>query len=224
MSPKPSPPNTSLAPAPPLPPVAPAHIRPLLGPPWLVDGEEPQLYEELLARAGAALEPQDVIDWLLVRDVVALSWEIQRGRRHRDALVRLGRKRAMVKILGEVYPRTAFGWPYERDREIEALASKWFAGSKKAEKTIQNMLAGSSLALPDIASQTLSANAEELDRIDRQTQRQEERRDRLLQQIERRRAGWAQRLRRAAEEIVDAEFAESPPELAIESAGAEAAQ
>ena len=54
-------------------------------------------------------------------------------------------------------------------------------------------------------------NASEFDRLDAQNQRHEDRRDELLQQIERRRSGWAKQVRRASEDIVDAEFKELTP-------------
>jgi hypothetical protein len=54
-------------------------------------------------------------------------------------------------------------------------------------------------------------DAAELDRLDQQNERRENRRDAILLQIERRRAGWAKRVQRASEDIVDAEFRENPP-------------
>jgi hypothetical protein len=56
----------------------------------------------------------------------------------------------------------------------------------------------------------LTVKADKLDHIDQQVQRHEARRDAILQQIERRREGFAQRVRRASEEAVDAEFVEAP--------------
>jgi hypothetical protein len=47
----------------------------------LIEGEDPKLYEDLLGRVGAAIQPADIIDWLLLKDVVALTWEIQRSPR-----------------------------------------------------------------------------------------------------------------------------------------------
>ena len=37
----------------------------------LSEGENPERYEELLARVADAVAPADIIDWLLVKDVVA---------------------------------------------------------------------------------------------------------------------------------------------------------
>ena len=50
-------------------------MRALLGPSWIIKGEDPERYEELLAAVGAAVQPKDLIDWLLVKDIVALTWE-----------------------------------------------------------------------------------------------------------------------------------------------------
>jgi hypothetical protein len=46
------------------------------------------------------VEPADIIDWLLLKDVVALTWEIHRSRRHRDFLMRIARRKAMERFLG----------------------------------------------------------------------------------------------------------------------------
>ena len=70
----------------------PEEVRALLGPSWIIEGEDPERYEELLAAVGAAVQPKDLIDWLLLKDVVALTWEIQLTRRQRDSLMRMARK------------------------------------------------------------------------------------------------------------------------------------
>src|ERR1700722_3459810 len=79
--------------------LVPASIRRLLGQMWLVDGEDPEQYEQLLAEVAKAAQPQDVIDWLLVKDYVALTWQTQRSRRQREGIVRLARREALEKIL-----------------------------------------------------------------------------------------------------------------------------
>ena len=83
----------------------PEYVRALLGPSWLIEGENPKLYEELLGRVGAAVQPTDIIDWLLLKGVVALTWEIQRSRRQRETVVRMGRLKAMEQILEQASPR-----------------------------------------------------------------------------------------------------------------------
>jgi hypothetical protein len=60
-------------------PKVPRGVRTLLGPTWIVGGEDPDRFEELLGQAGAAFQPRDIIDWLLVYDYVVLIWETQRA-------------------------------------------------------------------------------------------------------------------------------------------------
>jgi hypothetical protein len=191
-------------------PVVPEEVRALLGPGWIIEGEDPELYEALLARVGAAVEPRDIIDWLLVMDVVALTWEIHRSRRHRDGLMRIARRKAMEEVLGLILPRER-GFRSSEDSEASRLATDWFNRDEEATKFADALLAKAGLSLTDVTAQALSMKASELDRLDQQNERRENRRDAILLQIERRRAGWAKRVQRASEDVVDAEFQENPP-------------
>ena len=193
-------------------PVVPEEVRALLGPSWIIEGEDPERYEELLARVGAAVQPMDLIDWLLVKDIVALTWEIQRTRRQRDSLMRMARKDGDEShAIGDLFQ----GWDTETAGIDEAyqLALEWFNGDKEAIKRVDKLLARAGLSAADVTAQSLSTNATQFDRLDAQNERHEDRRDALLQQIERRRSGWAKQVRRASEDIVDAEFKESAPAL-----------
>ena len=177
----------------------------------MIEGEDPRLYEELLGRVGAAVQATDIIDWLLLKDIVALTWEIQRSRRHRETVVRMGRLKAMRQVLDRAMPREggALG-VMGREGDVSGLLMKWLTGDAAATKRALALLAKAGFTLNDVAAQTLTVKADELDRIDQQVQRHEARRDAILQQIERRREGFAQRVRRASEEAVDAEFIEAP--------------
>jgi hypothetical protein len=81
-----------------------ADVRELLGTAWIIEGEDPERYEQLLARVAEAIGPIDFIDWLLVKDVVAHTWEIQRSRRHRETVIRMGRLKALQEILDQAMP------------------------------------------------------------------------------------------------------------------------
>ena len=78
-------------------------------------------------------------------------------------------------------------------------------------KHLEELLAGLGLSDSDVTAQTLSTNAEEFDRLDARDELYQSRRNSLLKQIERRRAGWAKQIRRASETVIDADFEESPP-------------
>jgi hypothetical protein len=190
--------------------VVPEAVRPLLGPSWIVEGEDPNLYEELLGRVGAAVEPRDIIDWLLVKDVVALTWQIHRSRRLQDGLVRSARRDAMERLLLIAWPESGERPDGADESYAKQLTDRWFFGAKSAKREIVNILKGTGLSTDDIAVQALSIKAEELDRLDLQNEGYEHRRDAILQQIERRRRGWSKVVKRASEEIIDAEFTETP--------------
>jgi hypothetical protein len=77
------------------------------------------------------------------------------------------------------------------------------------------LFAQTGLSDSDVVAHTLAANAAEFDRLDGRDELYERRRNSLLKQIERRRAGWAKQIRRASETVIDADFEESlPPTLA----------
>jgi hypothetical protein len=190
----------------------PERVRALLGPSWLIEGEDPKLYEELLGRVAAAVQPIDMIDWLLLNDIVALTWEIQRSRRHRETIVRMGRLTAMAQVLDQAIPHE--GDLFQTIRRIEDVgkfSSEWIRADGKATKRSLALLSKAGFSLSDVSAQSLTVKADELDRVDQQVQRHETRRDAVLQQIERRRQGFAQQVRRASEEAVDAQFVEASP-------------
>jgi hypothetical protein len=201
--------------APPSPPAAMTHaapqladVRELLGPAWIIEGEDPERYEQLLARVAEAIGPIDFIDWLLVKDFVAHTWEIQRSRRHRETVIRMGRRKALREILDQAMPEAERS--LGRESEIKGLATEWLNGESNAAKRVSGMLHGSGFSIEDVAVHATTVMAVQLERIDLQVERNESRRDSLLRQIERRREGWAKRVQRATEDIVEAEFREVP--------------
>jgi hypothetical protein len=192
-------------------PVVPEEVRALLGPSWLIEGEDPKLYEELLAKVGAAVQPMDIIDWLLVKDVVALTWDIHRSRRHRESLMRTTRRNAMERILDLSLSRDLALREVGQESKAGKIARGWFNGDEEATKHAEELVAACGLSMADVTAQSLSIKAPEFDRLDQQNQRHEDRRDKILQQIERRRTGWAKQVRRATDDAIDAEFRETIP-------------
>ena len=53
----------------------------IFGPPPILEGEDAQAYNELLASISGAVKPSDTIEELWVCDIVDLTWEIFRYRR-----------------------------------------------------------------------------------------------------------------------------------------------
>ncbi|NVO16253.1 MAG: hypothetical protein HXX10_19650 [Rhodoplanes sp.] len=171
--------------------------------------ENPRRYEDLLSRVGAAVGADDIIDWVLVKDIVNIIWEIQRFRRAQASTIKIGCRQAMEETLAHCLPYER-SWAGIKD-EARLLAQRWFGGDKEATQKVESVLAGAGLSMADITSQAMTCRAVELDRIADQIERCETRREKSLQQIERHHTGWGKRARRAAAEAVDAEFREVPP-------------
>jgi hypothetical protein len=60
----------------------------LFDPPPLLEGEDPDAYDQLLQRFCAAVKPVDSIEEMFVAEVVFLEWEILRWRRLKWNLIR----------------------------------------------------------------------------------------------------------------------------------------
>jgi hypothetical protein len=60
----------------------------LFGPPLLIEGEDPDTYDRLLARICSAAKPGDIIDEIYISDAMSLEWEVLRYRRFKWSLIR----------------------------------------------------------------------------------------------------------------------------------------
>jgi hypothetical protein len=66
-----------------------------LGPPPIIDGEDANAYEQMLAMVIEVVKPVDIMDWMWVRDIVDLEWEILRYRRAKALYVEETAKRPL---------------------------------------------------------------------------------------------------------------------------------
>ena len=86
---------------------------------------------------------------------------------------------------------------------------RWANGDPEAREMVDKVLASAGLTMDAVRVHTLARFIDEFERIDRITMMAEGRRDSFLREIERHRADFARRLRRAvddAEKVEDAEF------------------
>jgi hypothetical protein len=69
----------------------PGDILEIWGAPPLLRSEDPKIYEKLARQISQAVGPTDVVEWLWIKDILDLSWEIRRLRRSKIALIDLER-------------------------------------------------------------------------------------------------------------------------------------
>jgi hypothetical protein len=165
--------------------------------------EDDEIYWNFMARFAKCVEPQDVIEWLWVKDVVDLSWEILRLRRLKIDLVEIDREDENVII--------------EREREHADEPYTDFFSGKLTPRDPEDIKARKNKPL--LGSETDSAellfkHIEEYELIDKLLTSAELRRDRILREIELRRDHMGRRLRAASDKILDAQL--KAPRIAAE--------
>jgi hypothetical protein len=152
------------------------------GPPPVLEGEDPALYDKLVGRMYTAVKPVDIIDELFVADLVSLDWEIERWRRlkarlllasQHDKLHEFLKQRldyeayaedfaaALAESLAEILPESP-----EKDRAEEAneLAHQYARSQPDAVKKVRQRLKFAGRDADQIREQAKVQRAEALGR------------------------------------------------------------
>jgi len=177
-------------------PVLPPELTDLLGPPPLVRGEDGAVYEALFARIAVALKPRDIIEWLWARDVVDAAWEGARLRRLRASLRTVGQRRGLKSLLDDA-GLDPFAGPEGEVTAAEA-ADAYDDDAPGYREAVDRALAERGYLREAVEAQHLRSDLDGLEAIDRMAAAADERRDGVLREVERRRAGFGARLRLAA--------------------------
>ena len=157
-------------------------------PPSLTRDEDASPYETLRARVAETVRPANFVEEIWVREVVEHVWETVRLRRAKAALINSSAKDGMQRLLLAL----------DYDDAIE-LAKGWFAREPAAIAEVDVRLADAGLGIDAAMAQTLRLHLAEYEGMDRMLRSAEARRDAALLAIERHRAHFAERLRRAAQ-------------------------
>jgi hypothetical protein len=134
-----------------------------------------------------------MIEWLRVKDVVDLSWEILRFRKLKITLIEIEREDIDARI------------EYERKHPDEPDFD-WMTNTSRA-RTAEEIKFRKNQPLHDTetdSAKLLWKHIDEYEHIERLLTAAELRRDRILREIELRRAEFARRLRQSNDEIIDA--------------------
>ena len=133
----------------------------LLGPPPIINGEDPKEYFELWERFHAEAKPRDLTETALLRDVVDHIWEIRRLRRLKAGLLNAGACQGLELVLRPLC--------FESDE----IAIKWRQRDAASVKQADEFLAQAGLGMAEVMAMTLGLNLSTVDAIDRIVERLE---------------------------------------------------
>ena len=191
----------------------------IFGSPPLLAGENAAAYDDLLSRVSGNLKPSDILEEIWVREIVDLIWESQRWRRHLASLIKAAVPQALEQILKPLVqdePVSRRGSFQERTRAAEealnakgtaaTLAMQWAARDPVAIQRVDDLLASVGLTMDNVTAQAVARDLDKIERFNRLIANAEWRRNALLREIDRRRAGFAQKVRSEIHKIEDADF------------------
>jgi hypothetical protein len=168
--------------------------------PPLMRGEDPAAYERLVAQLGAESGAATAVDWLLVKDVADLTWQIARLRRWITAYTAGGERAGLANA---VFPLILYreDGAYQLARSLADELYEEGGGGAYRKVMAKHGLPARHIG----AAYAFFDNLERLAQAERILTTLEHRRDRVLARIDARRAAFATALRAAAHRVVDAE-------------------
>jgi hypothetical protein len=168
----------------------------LFGPPPLFDGEDPEIYDQLLKEISTTVTPADIFEDIWVRDVVDLTIEVLRLRRLKVNLMMTNAYKGLTETLSPLVGRM----------QAETLAEGWAARKSDVVEEVNKTLASAGLSTDSILAQTFCLKVNDIERIEHMMALAEMRRNSTLREIDRHRQTLGQRLRRVAQQLEDGQF------------------
>lgn len=177
--------------------------------PPLVGTERRSDYDAFLSTIAAAETPVDAVDWILLHDFVAREWEIRRERRMKAEIIKLHQKEVVATLLKTTFDKTdRLGSAQNRIFVAPNEADLW-ASDSEARAKIDLKLEQWGHSPASVLAQAYLRGAVDIDGIDRRIASYESRRNAVLREIGLRSEKRAQKLEKAALEIIDGEFSEA---------------
>jgi hypothetical protein len=157
-------------------------------------GESEQDYDSFLVAVTAAVEPGDIIERLWVKDFVDLKWETMRLRRLQASVLM---SRANSILADQLRMGNAGQIDGVQVFTLPDLLKGFTDGDEKAVTEVKRVLTHRGKDWDMILAQALLEKLDEIGPIDRMIAGADARRNKVLQEIDRRRDAFARRLRAA---------------------------
>ena len=166
----------------------------IMGDPPIIQGEDNATYMLLLEKLGGATAARNIIDWMMVKDVADLTWQVMRIRRWISAILDNGRREGLAAGIdqlinwrpGSLLDKTAVKYvmDYYVDKNEDANGHD---GAARLDRLLDRFgLDADNIA----AANSFSRNFPILEKAEELLRRLEDRRDRTLREIERRKPSW----------------------------------
>jgi len=170
-------------------------LRRLFSAPSLMQGEDSDVYAELYARVEEVVQPQDVMDQMMVTDVTNHFWEQQRYRRCTGTVINTKRRAALERILhgaiglDEVDTETAADTYFEvarlEEREVTDYSTQ--VRVPKTRAGVVALMEEHGFVETDIDRAAVETSADALTDLENLAFKHEIRREAIVRELERRR-------------------------------------
>ena len=187
----------------------PRELVQFLDDPPLVGEETPGDYYNLFSAIVISAKPADAIDWLYIKSVVDLTWEIRREQAVKASIIKLKQKEIVLELLKtSCEAETPLDESLYRIFRADDELRLWEIDSA-ARKLIDDKLAARGYPISEVLARAYINGASQIDAVDRRIASYEARRMTVLREIERRNEKFARQLEKASSDIIDAEFSEA---------------
>jgi len=141
--------------------VVPAEIADIFGHPPVLSTESREAYDALMAQLVLEWKPRNITEWIFVRDIADISWEILRHRRAIVNVFAISFKAALGSVLMDLLPEGVSLY-----YTVLALKEDWFKGPVEQAK-VKAELAKYGVSPEGIVAQTYALRGNELDKLHR---------------------------------------------------------
>ena len=153
----------------------PAEIAEIFGNPPVLSFEDREAYDQLLAQLVLEWRPRNITEWMFVRDIADISWEILRHRRAIASVHAISFHEALRNVIEEALPGLV-------SLDIKPMVYGWF-DKPKIQTKIKSELAKYGIGLDAIVAKSYSMNRDTLDRLHRLLALAEARRTAIIRNL-----------------------------------------
>ena len=160
----------------------------ILGKRPILPSEDHKAYDQLTYKFRAAISPKDIVEEILVRDVIDLTWEVQRLKNYKNQILQLNQGTALEKVFHQI-----FGYGSGKSELID----KWQKGDPEAKEKVNQELTSRGFEFSVVDAMNFRLNIGDIERIDRLIMQAEARRMAHLREVQRHRSFLAEIMREA---------------------------